>query len=260
MVITSRKNPVISELRALCREKKARDAKGEFLIEGAKLAQEAVKSGLEITGAYAAAEALEKYPDTADLLKKQGEITVINAELAEYISDQKTPQGIFVTAKILDKSRIWDKIKEYSRVILLDRLQDSGNVGTIIRTAEAMGFDAVLANDGTADLWSPKVIRSAMGSLFRLPCCQIPLAELIPELIGSGFDVYGALLDEQAQRLEKISFGSRNAVVIGNEGNGISAEIAALCNKKVYIPIKNAESLNAAAAAAILCWELRADC
>ena len=257
MLITSRKNPVIAGLRALCREKKERDAKGQFLIEGAKLAEEAVKSGLEITGVYAVAEALEKYPEAAALLKKQGEITMITAELAEYISDQKTPQGVFVTAKILDKSEISVKIKGYKRIVLLDRLQDSGNVGTIIRTAEAMGFDAVLAGEGTADLWSPKVIRSAMGSLFRLPCCQLSLSELIPALTDSGFDVYGAMLDEKAQRLGEITFGSKNAIVIGNEGNGISAEIAALCNKKVYIPIKNAESLNAAAAAAILCWELR---
>lgn len=257
MLITSRKNPVIAGLRVLCREKKERDARGEFLIEGAKLAEEAVKSGLEITGVYAAAEALEKHSGVAALLKKQGEITTITAELAGYISDQKTPQGIFVTAKILDKSEISVKIKGYKRIVLLDRLQDSGNVGTIIRTAEAMGFDAVLANDGTADLWSPKVIRSAMGSLFRLPCCQLPLTELIPELLNEGFDVYGAMLDEKAQKLGEIAFGSKNAIVIGNEGNGVSAEVAALCNKKVYIPIKNAESLNAAAAAAILCWELR---
>ena len=111
MLITSRKNPVITGLRALCREKKERDARGEFLIEGVKLAEEAVKSGLEITGVYAVAEALEKYPEAAALLKKQGEITMITAELAEYISDQKTPQVVFVTAQILDKSEISVKIK-----------------------------------------------------------------------------------------------------------------------------------------------------
>ena len=257
MLITSRKNPTAAMLRALCREKKERDEKGLFLIEGVKLAEEAVRSGLEITGAYAVKEALEKNPGTAELLEKNCGITLISEDIAAFISDTKTPQGVFVTAKILDKSDISAKIKGYRRVMLLDRLQDSGNVGTIIRTAEAMGFDAVFANEGTADLRSPKVIRSAMGSLFRLPCLCLPLDGLIPQLAAEGFDIYAAMLDEKAQRLGEISFGGKTAIVIGNEGNGVSAEIAALCNKKVYIPIKNAESLNAAAAAAILCWELR---
>lgn len=256
MEITSRKNPLVLRLRTLVREKKARIESKEFVIEGQKLTAEAVKSGLEITGAYATKNAIEKYPDTIKIIAEKCPIVTINSDLSEYISDTKTPQGLFVTAKILDKIFNSDKIEEYRKIIVLDNLQDTGNVGTIIRTADALGIDAVLISGDTADIYSPKVIRGAMGSLFRLPCYVLDLCEALPILKDKGFDVYAAILDKDAQTLDKIKFGAKTAAVIGNEGNGISENTLEHCNKKLYIPIKNAESLNAGVAASIICWEM----
>ncbi len=256
MEITSRKNPAIQRLRLLTRDKKARAEAGEFVIEGYKLCSEAVASGLEITEAYATRAALQKYSDAAKALEGICTVTVISDEISEYISDTRSPQGIFAVAKSLDKIFDSVKIKEYRKIVVLDNLQDTGNVGTIIRTADALGIDAVIVSKDTADIYSPKVVRGAMGSLFRLPCFVCELAQALGLLKDEGFDIYAAILDPTAQQLQDIKFNEKSAAVIGNEGNGISENTLAYCNKKLYIPISNAESLNAGVAASIICWEM----
>ena len=140
--------------------------------------------------------------------------------------------------------------------MLLDGVQDPGNVGTVIRTAEALGFGGVLLSPDCADVWAPKTLRASMGSALRLPCVCGEMTELIPALKERGFSVYGAMLDKTAQKLGEIKFPERSAVVIGSEGRGVSPEAAQLCTGAVYIPISGAESLNAAAAAAMILWEL----
>lgn len=256
MEITSRKNPAIQRLRTLVRDRKARSQAREFVIEGHKLCAEAVASGLEITEAYGTKTALEKYKASADMLGAKCNITIISDEISEYISDTKSPQGIFAVAKSLDKIPDLATIKEYGKIVVLDNLQDAGNVGTIIRTADALGIDAVIISNDTADIHSPKVVRGAMGSLFRLPCFVCELENALDLLNKENFDVYAAILDQTAQQLQNISFNEKSAVVIGNEGNGISEKTLAYCNKKLYIPISNAESLNAGVAASIICWEM----
>lgn len=256
MEITSRKNPAVLHLKELVREKKARRESGEFLIEGQKLAREAVSAGLDITGAYATKNAMTKYPEACAEIEAKCGIITISEDVSEAVCDTKTPQGIFLTAKLLDKIPNSVTILAYKKIIVLDNLQDTGNVGTVIRTADAMGIDALIVSSDTADIYSPKVVRGAMGSLFRLPVFTGELSELLPTLTKGGFDVYAAMLDSAAQELGSFAFSEKSAAVIGNEGNGISPATAACCNKKVYIPIKNAESLNAGVAASIICWEL----
>ena len=151
--------------------------------------------------------------------------------------------------------RAFELPRNSSRIIVMDGVQDPGNVGTIIRTAEAFGFDGAVLLGACADVYSPKTLRASMGSALRFPfvCCA---AEELRSVLG-GFTVYAAMLDSSAAALGEIAFAERSAVIIGSEGRGVSPEAAAVCDEKLYIPISGAESLNAAGAAAVIMWELR---
>ena len=146
-------------------------------------------------------------------------------------------------------------VEKPKRVLLLDRLQDTGNIGTIIRTADAFGIDAIY-EDGSADVYNPKTIRSAMGSIFRIPVISADFTELILRLRSEGMTVYASELYGEVVSVSDCSFENA-AVVIGNEGNGVRREIAKLCDKSVMIPMSGgAESLNAAIAAAIFMYKM----
>ena len=252
MVITSRKNDAVRRFRELSREKKYRDEQGVFVIEGDHLCGEAAKLGLELVCALATERAMEKYPQTAALLGEKCGVTVISDELAEYISDTRSPQGLFAEVRRKPQTN-----PAGTRLLILDGVQDPGNVGTMLRTAEALGIDGVVLSENCADIYSPKTLRSAMGSAFRIPCITGSLAEIITELKTEGFAVYGAMLDETASALGSVEFPEKCAAVIGSEGSGISEAVKKVCTGGLYIPIVGAESLNAAAAAAVICWELK---
>lgn len=253
MVITSRKNDAVKRFRELLREKSERDAQGVFAVEGDHLCGELAGSSFRIISVLMTERAQEKYPQTAALLRQKcGDVTVISGDVAEYISDAKVPQGLFAVAEKPGAP----EINGARRLVLMDGVQDPGNVGTILRTAEALGFDGAMLSADCADIWSPKTLRASMGSVLRLPCVIRSLPEQVKALRNEGFSVYGAMLDERAARLGDIEFPEKSAVVIGSEGRGISPAVAAECTRAVYIPITGAESLNAAAAAAIILWEL----
>lgn len=253
MVITSRKNDAVKRFRELLREKSVRDAQGVFAVEGDHLCGELAKGGFRILTALMTENAAVKYPKTAAALGSAGEVVVISQEIAEYISDTKAPQGLFAIAAKPHSDGIPDGA---GRLVLLDGVQDPGNVGTILRTAEALGFDGAALSPECADIWSPKTLRASMGSVFRLPCITRELPGIISGLKEMGFRVYGSMLDSSAAKLGELEFPERAAVVIGSEGAGISEATARACDQAVYIPISGAESLNAGAAAAILLWEL----
>lgn len=254
MVITSRKNDAVKRFREVLREKSVRDRESVFAVEGDHLCGELTKSGYNITRALLTERAQEKYPETAALIRQRAaEFAVISDEIAEYISDTKSPQGLFAIA---EKPKQQCGFPGAGRLVLLDGVQDPGNVGTIVRTAEALGFDGAAMSLDCADLWSPKSLRASMGSALRLKCISGALADIIETLKADGFSVFGAMLDNSAARLGEFSFPEKSAVIIGSEGRGVSQEITRLCDRAVYIPISGAESLNAAAAAAIILWEL----
>lgn len=144
------------------------------------------------------------------------------------------------------------------KFLALDHLQDPGNLGTIIRTADAFGADGILLSEGCADCYSPKVLRSTMGSVFRLPIWTVPdLAQTLKELHQAGFSTFGAALDETAICLGNFSFPQKSVAVVGNEGNGISRPVLDACQQTLYIPMKGeTESLNAGVAASLILWEM----
>ena len=255
MKITSRKNQLVAQSRGLLREKKIRDEEGLFAVEGVKLCLEALSAGITAKWALVSETASEKFVEAVTEIRQNCAVTVVSDDVYSYLSEQKSPQGIFLAGQILDKFVNLDRILNSDKILLLDCVQDSGNLGTMLRTAEALGIGGAVLGEGCADVWSPKTLRASMGSAFRLPSCVMDTVSAVKAVKEKGFAVYAAMLDGTAQRLGSFDFPEKTAVVIGNEGHGVSHEVAGLC-RKVYIPIQGAESLNAAAAAAILCWEL----
>jgi len=244
MEITSTDNKLIKHIASL-HKKKYRDEYNEYIIEGIKSVKEALQNNVEITHIIAS--------DFNESLNTNLEIINVPSHIMEKISETKTPQGLLAVAKITN-SQLPDNAK---RVLILDNLQDPGNLGTIIRTADATAFDAIIISKNSVDLYSPKVVRSTMGSLFHLPIItNANLEEELTNLKEKGFTIYMSLLDDDSKKLFEENLASPLAIVIGNEGNGISKELIQFGDIKLKIPmLGKAESLNASIAASILMYE-----
>lgn len=238
MEITSLDNQQVKRVRAL-HNKKYRDEYGEFFIEGPKLLQEAIKYRQNIKNVFYC----------PDLIEKDFEVEAIKVskEIMAKMTDTSTPQGIVA---VCDIPRY--ELNKREKLLFLDRVQDPGNVGTIIRTADAFGFDAVLLSAGCADVYSPKVVRATMGSLFHLPIIQDVSVE---RLKSFGNKIYSSSL-ETDNFLDDVKLDVPFILVIGNEGKGISDEVKGVTDSFVKIDMAgNAESLNASIAAGILMYE-----
>lgn len=257
--ITSRKNQNISFLRELISKSCSRKEHSAFVLEGRKLIFEALENGFELflQRLYITEKALQKNSELIEKYCSNLEKILINDDISSYISDTKSPQGMFCVFKTVDKNENYVKINKGKRLILLDGIQDMGNAGSIIRTAEAFGFDGVILSGNSIDVYSPKFIRASMGSSLRIPYVSGELDEIILQIKSSGFSIIGSVLDEQARSLENFNFPPKSAIVIGSEGQGISEIVRNLCDSMIYIDIKGTQSLNAAAAAAVICWEMQ---
>ena len=173
------------------------------------------------------------------------------AELFDYASPMKNSPGPVFTLAMPEGHSA-----ELRRAVLLENVQDPGNVGTVIRTANALGMDAVVLTGACADLYSPKTVRATMGALFRQPVLTCTQDELVQLLNANGLKLYGAALTDAAQDLRRVPL-SPAAVAIGSEGRGLSAQLLAQCDGQIIIPMQpGAESLNAAVAAAVVMWEI----
>ena len=243
--LTSRKNSVIRQLRALGRERSARMEAGLFVCDGEKLLCEAIQCGAEIdTVLWAEAPAMD-VPNAAHQYTAP-------AELVEYVSALSHSPGPVFAIRMHSKALP----ETLRRVIVLETVQDPGNVGTVLRTANALGIDAVILTGACADLYSPKTVRSTMGAIFRLPVLECDLAALRLLLERYDLPLYGAALTDSARDLRSVSL-SRAAVAVGSEGQGLSRALLDFCDGEIIIPMQpGAESLNAAVAASVLMWEM----
>ena len=253
-LITSKENPNIKLYRKLSESKKFRREKGLFVLEGVRLISDAINEGAKLHSILVTEECSEKLDMEAP--GTETERYIISDGLKEKISDTGNSQGAFAICKMLDKPDFSATIKHGGRYILLHSVQDPGNLGTVIRTADAVGMDAVFLC-GCCDLYNPKVVRSTMGSLFRLNVSEVPFEEVFPLFGKNGVETYAAVIDGNAVSLTDCDFFGGAAVLIGNEGNGLPKEAAEMCGKKLTIKMRgNVNSLNAAMAAGIIMWEL----
>lgn len=239
MVITSKANPLIKKIVAL-NDKKYRREYGEYIVEGIKPVAECSAAGMEITAVICTADLAERFPKAA----------IVSEEIFNRISTEKTPQGVLATVKIPSTAVMPPR----GACLLLDKLQDPGNVGTILRTANAAGYeDVYLVN--CADAFSPKAVRASMSGIF-----------FVRLHVGTYEEVFAALgetpvvcADMDGEDVFSFAPPPKFCLCVGNEGNGVSAEVKSFSRSTVRIPMRETcESLNAAVSAAIAMYALKA--
>ena len=244
--ITSRQNPLCGHIKKLTSSRAYRRKAGEFVAEGPKLLSEVLAHGGEIrTLVYR-----EGWTPPADL-PGGVRLAEVPADLLAHLSDTEAPQGVL--AVCAQPGLTPPAVLPEGRCLVLDGVQDPGNVGTVWRTADAFGAAALVLLPGCADPWGPKTVRATMGACFRLPVWEAEPAGL-PGLLGD-MPLYAAALGENTGDVREADL-TRAAVVIGSEGRGVSQEVLALCARTLKIPMRSrCESLNAAVAAAVVLWE-----
>lgn len=246
-IITSRTNALCTHLRKLASSASYRRKSGEFVSDSPKLLEEALlwKADLH-TVVCTEGVALPRLPDGVRLVQ-------VPPDLMKSLSPTETPQGALAVCG-MKRQQLPEKLSG-RRYVVLDGVQDPGNVGTILRTADAFHADGLFLVNACADLYNPKTVRATMGAVFRCPVWSCTVEELRALLSASGLPLYGAALRSDTVDARGVDY-SRCAVAIGSEGKGLSAEMLAVCDRTVLIPMSDhCESLNAAAAATVLLWE-----
>ena len=243
--IISSRNPRVLSWRSL-KDKKGRDLQDAFLVEGAKMVYEALSSGLNVQAVL-----LRDGERLPSVIPSSVPLYLLPAHVFQSVCDTKTPQGI---AAVLSKRVL---PLSGSRFLALDGIQDPGNMGTIIRTADAAGLDGIILSRDCVDIFSPKVLRATMGSIFRMP---FSFAQSLPASLHSlrekGVPILSSQLDGNPF-FERTEVFSSFVLIVGNEGNGISEPVKAEATHRFCLPMRGgAESLNAAVAAGIMMYDL----
>ena len=246
-VITSRQNPLCTHIRKLATSASYRRQHGEFLCDSPKLLEEALlRNGDLHTVVCTEDAALPPIPAGVRLVQVPGDVM-------KSLSPAQTPQGVLSVCG-MPSAKLPAKL-EGKRYVVLDGVQDPGNVGTILRTADAFSADGMLLVNACADLYNPKTVRATMGAVFRCPVWTCDADALRELLTASGLPMYGAALRSDTLDARTVDY-SRCAIAIGSEGKGLSQAMLERCDRTVLIPMQaHCESLNAAIAATVLLWE-----
>ncbi len=245
--ITSRQNPLMTHIRKLASSASYRRQKGEYLGDGVKLLEEALRWAAELTVVVTTQQVEPNLPEGVRHV-------VVPEDVMRSVSPSDTPQGALFLA-----SRPTTDLPENlggSRYLILDGVQDPGNVGTIWRTADAFGADGLILLAGCADPFSPKVVRATMGAAFRLPVYVTSIDVLQERLLREEIPLWATALRADAEDVRRAEL-DRCAVVIGSEGRGVSPQVLEKCERAFLIPMRErCESLNAAVAAGVVLWEM----
>lgn len=253
--ILSKDNKIIKYIAKLQSSAKFRREEQCFVSEGLRVSVEAALSGAQVLTLLVTQSALDKHSEElGPLLSSAGEVYLTSEKALSACCETKTPQGVICVIKTLDNIIDLDTIN--NKYILLECVQDPSNLGTVLRTADALGINGVIMTKDCCDIYSPKVCRGAMGALYRVPFLIIDSA---PDFIRS-FNKKGtsyAAVVRNASSVSDVKFEGASLVAIGNEGNGLTDETINACTNKITIRMQNnAESLNASIAAGILMWEM----
>ena len=239
-IITSKANSVVKNAKKLHQKKYRKSA---YLIEGWHLFEEAVQAGVRIEKIFA----LESYRNQ---LAAFPQTVWVSEEILRDLADTQTPQGIVA---VIQKEEVGLPDLHQGKFLFLEDVQDPGNVGTMIRTADAAGFTGVIVSDKSADIYSLKTLRSMQGSHFHLPIYRMPLASFVEEAKKSDLPILATTLSRESKDYRELSSLENFVLVMGNEGQGISSVMAESADQLVHIGMKGrAESLNVAVAAGIL--------
>lgn len=251
-IIQSRNNALIKHAKKL-KDKKYRIENKSFIVEGFRFVEEALKSSFDVENVFVSEDTLKnKYTESIiSLIEGNTKVYCVNNIIMKDICNTETPQGIAAIVKMKEYS-LQNKEGFY---VFVDRIQDPGNLGTIIRTAHAAGAVGVLYSRGTVDIYNEKTLRSTMGSMFYLPIIEDSKLELLSTLKNSGFKVIVSSLDTEKNFFD-VNLKDKIVICVGNEGNGLSEAVYLYADEKVKIPMPGgAESLNASIAASIMIYE-----
>ncbi|KAJ50756.1 TrmH family RNA methyltransferase [Clostridium tetanomorphum] len=253
-IISSKDNSTIKEVRKL-KEKKYRKELNKFLVEGFRFVGEALDSQFNVSKIFLCDNSLDRYESfhIKDKINENTKVYLLNEKVFKIICSTDTPQGIvaIVDNRSLD---IQDKKGFY---VLVDKIQDPGNMGTIIRTSHAAGALGIIMTRGTVDVYNEKTLRSTMGSIFHIPVVEDDNFQILNSLINKGFKILASSLQSDKNFYDLNLKESKVIISIGNEGNGISDEIYNMAHQTFKIPMPGgAESLNAAVAASIIMFEV----
>lgn len=251
--IESPQNSLVKYWKKLATTRKERDRSGEFLIEGFHLVEEAIKNESEILNIIVREDV--DIPSSWNMDNIY--VVEVTAQVANEFAETEHSQGIFAQVKQPTVSK--EEQTKWTKLLLVDAVQDPGNIGTMIRTADAAGIDAVILGKGCADPYNPKTVRSTQGSIFHIPVVRGDLSEWIDSLKEKAIPVYGTAL-ENAVLYHQVKKEGKFALVMGNEGSGIDSDILAKTDANVIIPIMGkAESLNVAVATGIVLYYFSTD-
>ncbi|MBO4911535.1 MAG: RNA methyltransferase [Butyrivibrio sp.] len=260
-MIKSLNNERVRKVVSYTQKSKARKENNVFVIEGMKMLREAPV--LQVREAYVTEQFLDSASeDDKEILWRYGAETV-TAEVMKKMADTRTPQGVLAVVSMYQYTEeevlegyIRDGGNEKPLLLILENIQDPGNLGTMLRSSEGAGVTGVILSKGSADVYNPKVIRSTMGSIFRMPFMYVDnIPAFVEKLSEKGIKTYAAHLKGK-KNYDKFDYTKPTAFLIGNEGNGLSKETADAASEYVLIPMKGqVESMNAATSAAILTFE-----
>ena len=249
--ITSKDNSLIKDISKMCESSKYR--KSRFILEGLRLCKDAYDNGYSIEYLFVSDSFIKK--NNCDLQMKSKKTIAVSDEVMKKISKTVTPQGI---VSVVNKPEYYDAATlKGGKYIALEKVQDPANIGAVARTAEALGLDGLIISKDSCDPYSPKALRAGMGAMLRLPIYIVNnFCDGLSKL-KSFHTIYAAVLKDNDLSLSNVDFPTNCIVMIGNEANGLSTEAINIADKKIKIEmIGRAESLNAAAAAAIIMWEM----
>lgn len=252
--IVSKENSIIKEIKKL-KERKHRREENKFLVEGFRFVSEALDSDFNVSQIFLCDNSLDKYKsfNIDEKINDNTNVYLLSEKVFKIISSTDTPQGIIAVVNNKDLNISYKN----GFYVLADRIQDPGNMGTIIRTAHAAGALGIIATKGTVDVYNEKTLRATMGSIFHVPILEDNNFEVINNLIHKDFKLLASSLQSDKNFFQLPLKDSKVIICIGNEGNGISDEIYNMAHETFKIPMPGgAESLNAGVAASIIMFEV----
>ncbi len=258
--IESPENPRIRAVARFLKDRAYRREQGKAVLENPVMLREALSAGVKVEDVFFSETSAKEDGNLVALCETHGiPIFSVSDRVMKKLSALETPQGVSAVIDLasLPKMTLYPE----GRYVVCERMSDPGNLGTVIRTADAMGFDGVILSKGSVDVFSPKVIRATMGSFFRVPVMtEADLPAILGKCKEKGILSVAAVLDDKAKPAQTVAPVKGIAVLIGNEATGLSRETVSLCDQTAYIPMTGrTESLNAAVAAAIFMWIFRKD-
>lgn len=255
-MIKSKENPLVKQVAALLQNRKDRVKNGAFVAEGVRFCGEAVISGAHIRHTLMTEEFYSSHKaDAEQFMSACSDVRLISEAVADKLGATVNSQGVFCVCDIPKN----ENSLSGSKYICLEEVRDPGNIGTIIRSAEAFGMSGVILIGNCADVYSPKVLRSTMGTIFRLPIISYDSVQSAFDVFREkGFKTYGAILERNSKKLSEISFSEKTICLIGNEANGLTQNVQNQCDDFLFIEMSGGtESLNAAVAASVIMYKMQ---